>query len=926
MISANKFFIIIVSIIIFIILISSSYFSKEYSIFKKPYYENNQNWLFKINLNEEKFLEKYDSKEEWVNINFINSFDKILTYNSKFEYKENNGSKEIDLWEWIYLINISELNSEYTINWEWFRIKNNWPLSVYIDTSERRKLIFSINTIVNLEIIDNKNEEVLNNIYLYPHKYIRLFPERNHQIKNADLLRVSLSTGLDYFNDKIIINSEINNKFKEKIIWKDNEINEEISKLFLYLYKSNLRESTILEWLKTDKFWNIVWENLIKKYNDLFLNRDKKIIYYKNTIIRSLWDLVNSEKIENSKNDFLISSLYDLKNIDENWYNEMKVIIEYYSSIIINWNKKDINSKINFSKIYNKINWKEYKFDNDNNLILNDIFFNFDFLNEDNLYTKLKIFNENNIKNKLSEWEKSYFMFFLNKIITYWLDEIVKNNNIKIEDILSILNIYVDLSINFYNKEEEVIIRTWINEYNDLTKIILERINDLFFTRNNETLLLERKKEYVITNQDINILDKSLNRIFNYYKNNKLKVPNTQNNIPIKESIEKNIELFEEYILALKDENRYIATYNEKIKELVFWWWVKQEKQVLSTNNAKEYLSKFKHINIENAKIEIKNYDYCMRPNDENNLSNLGDPYCYEIKNLEIWDWSKLISFLLHPFNFNNINNFDITLRNWEKEINNWSYRLDNIKIDLDEKFLVASNDEDREKFDFYNFFLNNFLRNQQILIWNNDNLNNITNNIEESEIVKFIKRNRLLWANWTLTAIKSRINIEYNSIFVKEIDNSNFDIEILWWKLNFTNENNFYKWDFNSKYLFTPNNSFLNPNIKLYDSRDNILLNWNEVNIIWEIKLEELEEVFWLFFSKINDLTTMLLIFNNTLSLNQFNIDYLIENNTYIIQNNQYKVIIWDWEVKSLTKDSKSLINNSMPINRINDILILNK
>lgn len=926
MISANKFFIIIVSTILFLVLISSSYFSKEYSMFQKPYYENNQNWLFKINLENEKFLEEYNWWKDWININFINSFDKILTHNSEFEFFEENGIKNINLWEWIYLINISELNSEYIINSEWFRIKNNWPLSVYIDTTNRRKLIFSINTIVNIEILDTSNFEIINNIYLYPHKYIRLFPERNPQIKNADLLRVSLSTWLDYFNDKIIEKWSVNNIFKERIIWKDNELNEEISKMFLYLYESNIRETKILNWLKTDKFWNIVWENLIKKYNEFFLNKDKKIIYYKNAVIRSLWDLVKSEKIENSKVDFLISSLKELKNIDEEWYNEMKIIVEYYSSIIINWNKKDINSKINFSKIYNTLKWNEYKFNNDNNLILNDIFFNFDFLNEDNLYTKLKIFNENNLKNKLSEWEKSYFMFFLNKITTYWLDEIVKNKNIKIEDILSILNIYVDLSINFYSKDEEVIVRTWINEYNDITKIILKSIKDLFFNRNNESLLLERKNEHEIKMEDINILDTSLNKIFNYYKNNKTKVPNTQNNIQIKESIEKNIEIFEEYILALKDENRYIATYNKKIKDLIFWDWIKQEKERLSIENALEYLSTFTYIKLDNVKIEIKNYDYCVRPSKDNDLKEISDPYCYKISNLEIWEWAKFLGFLLHPFNFNNINNFDITLKNWEKEINNWSYRLDNLKIDLDEKAKMASNQEDIEKYSFSNFFLNNFLKNQESTTWNIDNLNNIININEESEIVKFLKRSRLLWTNWTLSAIKSRINIDYNSIFVKEIWNSNFDIEIIWWKLNYQESNNFYEWDFNSKYLFTPNNSFLNPDIKLYDWRKNILLNWNKVNMIWEIKLEKLENEIEIFFKKINDLSTILLIFNNTLSINQFNIEYVIEDKTFIIEEEQYKIIILDWEVTSLTKNNKNLINKNIPINRTNDILILNK
>jgi hypothetical protein len=92
----------------------------------------------------------------------------------------------------------------------------------------------------------------------------------------------------------------------------------------------------------------------------------------------------------------------------------------------------------------------------------------------------------------------------------------------------------------------------------------------LFFVRNNESKLLERKNEIEIKNEEIEIIDKSLNKIFNYYKNNKEKIIKNQNNLIINDSLNKNNELFNEYILALKDENRYKAAYNEKINSLVF--------------------------------------------------------------------------------------------------------------------------------------------------------------------------------------------------------------------------------------------------------------------------------------------------------------------------------------------------------------------
>jgi len=97
----------------------------------------------------------------------------------------------------------------------------------------------------------------------------------------------------------------------------------------------------------------------------------------------------------------------------------MKNIFYFYSNLVIDGKKEDINSKINFSKIKNRLENNNFEF-NDNYLLnLNIIYFKYDFYNDYLFYNNLTNIN-NEIKNiELNEIQKSYLIFFINKIILY---------------------------------------------------------------------------------------------------------------------------------------------------------------------------------------------------------------------------------------------------------------------------------------------------------------------------------------------------------------------------------------------------------------------------------------------------------------------------------------------------------------------------
>jgi hypothetical protein len=71
----------------------------------------------------------------------------------------------------------------------------------------------------------------------------------------------------------------------------------------------------------------------------------------------------------------------------------------------------------------------------------------------------------------LSENQKSYLIFFLNKSIISGF-----NLNINIENILNVFNEYTTISYDYYSKGNNIVIRTGIVEYSGMVKELLVKI------------------------------------------------------------------------------------------------------------------------------------------------------------------------------------------------------------------------------------------------------------------------------------------------------------------------------------------------------------------------------------------------------------------------------------------------------------------
>ncbi len=911
MITPRKIFIGFLSFILFIFLIYSSYiYKKNMSNFSVPKVINIENPIQYINNN------KLNEKNSWddLRIDFLNYSDKIISYSWSIEKKEEN----INLEKWNFLVDIWDLNSSYKISGEWFVVNNNWPASFYIDNSKRKTLIYSINNILKIDLIDPKTWDKVNTLYLYPNEYIAFSPSINKIVRSADILRISQVFSLNYINDSIFENFKINKPWSEKILfWQEKEKLEE---MFLYLINEKLKDEKTLKKYITEKKISINWEAFIEKYFYLFLNTEKKRFYYKNIALRELGKILSYRNINTKSSDYLLESLEKLKDISENDYNEIKNIVLYYLSIAVKWNKNTEN-KIEISKILNKVKQKKYNFEKDNILKLYKVFSDYNFYSKKELYKWVNSFTKKYLEYKINSQEKWYLIFFLSNFILSSFKNINYWEDINLDYLMSIIDNYTEISIDFYKsidtkdkQKRKKIIETWIKTYNEILKKLKEEVRKTYFKKELwENNILIRK--YEIEEDKIKSLKYSIKKIFKFFKENKNNLDNSSINEIIKKEFEKTYKTLNIYFEALLDYDKYEINNNKIYKNLIWEEDLFNQKR-LDINDLKKYLSKFNHIDISNSKFYIRSSDYCYNPN---KIDKWNDEFCFEIKNMILSGNIKL-DFLLYPSLWNKIEHISI---NWDKQKNTGSYPLDELEINYKEK-LLTKKDENPEIYKFENFFLYTFnpqekRKNKDIYISENNDSSN------ENAIIRSIKSNSLLWKNWSLAVVSNYLDIKYNNIIMNEKpDKTGFDINLKNIALDYKLWEKNYYGIFNSEYIFKKwrISSFKNPSITFIDSNEQKLLNGNSIIITWLFPLksfkEDLEKVIKNFenISKIVDI-----IYNSTYEYD-LDIKYSKNSNTVFIKSDTlYIAIKWNILSKILYK-WKNLLTNKDKIDNLSKYL----
>lgn len=902
----KKIFSIIFWLVIIFIITYSSFLVKNWKNYEKPNFSELSLESIFFDINDENKIEK----NKWKNtkVEFLNYSDKILSLSWNYNFSEK--SWEINLEKWYFLININSIDKNYLVKHNWFKIEIDSPSSIFIDTISEKIKIFSIDNILKLSFLWNQNwkEEIFNTIFLYPNQYVFFDPKKNFFLNWWDLLKVNQILSLWYFNWNIFKNEEINEDFKNNFLSKDDEIRKNQENLFKYIIIDYNNRKKDFEEFKKKNIVEISWESSIEKYYFLFFNKEKKSIYLKNNILKDIKEILNNENIKDSDLNIYLNKIWEkleeLENLKREW--DLKEIKNIIKKIIwtLNLIEKD-NKKIIelFSKIVDK------NFDNSSikeNHSLNHIFFKYNFISWEDFYSNIKNFIEIKSNLDISEKEKNYFIFFLNKIILTNLNE----EDINFEDTISIFKNFSKSAINYYSAKnletndwnsktiKQKIIETWINDFNFILTNLINKLETHFFTKNSNWIL-EPKKWKEINKDSIEILEKSIDNIYEKFLNINI---DSINDNHTKNNYIRNLERFKKLDMALTDYQNYLVNNDSKISDLTSV--LENENNDLSKSKAISFLKKFNYLNLSERNIEIMWKDFCSNPSNKEYEKIKDFPTCYQISEVNILNDN--ISFLLHPNDFNKISNIII---NGDKNKNKWIYRLDTIE----ESFSSSSDSWN----DFKNFFVN-------VIIPTNEKIDELPEiksfeNIEkksESSIIRTLKNTNLLWKNWTLTKLNHILDIKYDDVSVTETDDKkDYIIKINNSAFKYKSDDE-YKWFFNSDYKYKKGNFFFNPEIIFSEENS-----WKKIKISWIISLEEFSEVIDKLFSNMKDLMALTDVI---LEKDTWEIDiiYFYKTDKLQVSTKNIKVtIIWE-KIESITYFWKKILVKNEKMDKIEKLL----
>ncbi|MFK7779918.1 MAG: hypothetical protein QM490_02120 [Candidatus Gracilibacteria bacterium] len=890
----SKIILTTISISVFVFLIFVTYITSNFSGFEKPYYEDLKLGLFDLYKNKDGvFSFSGVSDESEIIVDKINTSDKIIFSSGSIETKTTSGSTIISITQGIYFFDLKEINTHYIIKGQGFEINNKGPGTFVINNLDPKKnIIFSINSVLDLDLKHYNTNSTLTSLDLYPHTYLTFNPIKNIFVKNSDLLRISQIFDIGYFSEKILEDNIVNENFL-KIISLRIEKNSKIINESLFLIKQELseKENIIKKFIKSN-FGLIPGEQFINKYFSIFKNPNKKSIYYKNIIIRNLHELLTNDNLNSEIVNLIATNINSIKEVDKEGYNEIIDIINFYYESVIKSNQKN-NTKINFSKLINKINNKNTKLSLTSLISLEKIFFEYDFLKNINFYKDIslfrnKYFEDLNVeidgtsaeKGSVYDIEKvDYLLFFIENILLNDFSSSYDNTN----DLITIFSDYVDIANAFYSNSDETIIRTGIFKYSKILNNFINILEDKYFLEErNKSMLLEINEKEKLSTTDILMLEENINKIIKFYNDftNTLN-PNTNNKdkfvIKLYSTLE---EKYREYFSALKNYEEYTVKYDKIKKELLETHTINEggNTLVLSYSHASEYLQKFNRVELRYASITVMDYNYCLSPSLVNSKLPLEVPYCYKIDKLFID--SNNVSFLLFPFDKNKIDEIVV-----ENKAEAGSYKLDEIKALLDEKMKTETKDKD--KYDFYNFLANTF--GHQVI--NNNYTNQAvtqtsTTILEEDSVVKIFKRNKLLGELGDFAILEGFIDINYNDLIVeKNGDAYSINVKLGIFNVNLSRNQSFYG-EFSSMYNFSPDHSFINPKIKIIDKKsEKDLLLGNYIYITGQYKVNLMEEEIKEVFNHYNEINYMVSNLSQILKKYEIKITYIKDSNKILFE-----------------------------------------
>lgn len=782
----------------------------------------------------------------------------------------------------------------YSIRGAWFQIEQQGIGEIFIDmiSRENRYFIRPLSTALKLSFTSPDGAEIYNSIYLFPGQYIIFDPERNSFYTNADIARMQILTDIGYISENGLVPERI-------LVYMWDETHYQV-------YLKNLQEKQVYYQWKSQELSNLEVSNLssvrrIEKYFLIFLNPEKKRIYYQNRIAELYISLIQLWTLDRAKLAEISRYLSLLKDINsEAYYESYATLMRFNSLMFRNTQAENIVSNVALALI-----------ESTSTLPQELLFFTF-YTYTSSRITQITIADEILIRNYIESFRSYYrenktaMQYFSYLLQEKTLELLASPRDTAYTSILLYLWEYIHLSqISFIESDLEK--KSLLYIYQNLIELLESYLRETFFIEERtQTSLLVQRENMSLNSQELILLQEQIISLLTYYTNNARLLDDTiLRDFSLKASILEKSVLLREYLAALTNYEAYTLEFDTVSRELLDRGRWNTAEQIITQEAIISYLSKFQWLWLQNLEMSI------------------GENGSVDIEGISI-SW-RLLAFTLLPLAWNRIRDIMID----GKELI-FEYPLDDIESDWEEKMRAAS-DEEKDKFDFRRFFLITLIEDRRD-IWRDI----ITDTIawsQEDTVIAVFKREALLSQNGEFSDLRDMMQVGYNDIRVSRRGDT-FDIFLdgVWVILQLKESRNNIKYDglLTSEYILTDDTrSFKDIKLQIYEDRERSerMIFWpNQLHILWEVPISEVREVLTEVAENLANLSTIMNILNTTWVSWEVSMQYTPSDKKLRIRfdfwGERHTIVYASFRIESYVRGRQKVITDPIPVSNLFEYL----
>lgn len=826
-----------------------------------------------------------------INSHYISGLETLYTLDESYQFTDSNLKIEDNTQ---YISSFRDVKEEYSFSWTWFTLTQKSAGDVYIDTltTPGKVFIYAMNSPLTLSLHNDDASEKYVDIELAAHMYLEFQANRGRFLKNADRLRISTVFKLWYIWN--IGEYSISQWNIRKYYEGDNDF---FTLVFQDIQKNDMQKNISLENFSNQDIYQITRFDFIQRYIHLFVNIEKKKVFYKNLILSWYKKLLVSQKIDEGIVRNIKKDLETLKSIDEDSYREMLDLQNTLISLVYSSNSQQfIISKLAFALLEDsdistkKLYYPLYSF---------ALFSSYDQKKEfsSDLSNKLIesfVSPENTQDNQAWRNQYDYFLYYLERQLLFLLTSSKENNTINHSSIFSLLDKYASItsSLEYLNTTQKVTRLFVISQI--LKNIDIFIRSEYFQAQRNDDGILILNSSKQMSQDNLRLLQKSITLLNNIFSTDKALLDSSlSRDISISQDIKLHQIKLTEYLAALENYGSYQEKYDTSKNALLSLdTFSNAQDTSLSLEKINAYLSQFKGVSLNGADIEVF------------------DTY-YKVNRILIS--GRVFSFEIYPASQYRLWNIQID----EREITS-QYKLSFIQSQWEELFKTAINEE-KEKFDFTKFFLLTFFQ------WTSENIEEYvvpTQQIQESKAEVVFKKDILLGKNGEFESILNNIKIEYQDVTLKQagINYDIFldDVDFIVRNTLKTNSQSI-NWKLFSEYILNDQDHYFKDIQLLIESdsqgqeRDYIF-DANRVFVsgkifIWDIQ-EQLQEA-------VNDIFTYVPVYSQLTDIvpaDSITLQYTLFNKKLSLKfdykGKKYNILLKQWQVESIYKWTKKIVS----------------